>query len=102
MHVITQTQFFDQSEHVLVTGEPVMVEMLHGPVPVGFLETGRQTAGVVGCFKNGDFVSFADQITGGSHAAKTSANDSNLHAGFSSVSVSRYSVDPHLSPSRAK
>ena len=78
-HLVAQTQLFDQPEHVLVPGEPVVVELLHRPVPARFLETGGQPGGMVFGLEDGDVVPGFGEVIGGSHAPEARSDDRYFH-----------------------
>ncbi len=79
---ILPAQLLDQAEHVPVAGEPVVVELLHRPIPAGFLEPACQPAHIISRFEDGDFVSGPAQVPRCRHAAEPCSDDCNFCHGF--------------------
>ena len=77
-HFVLQSQFADDLEHVMIRGKPVVVELLHRPLPFEALEAGSQAARVIGPLENGDLVAGTHKVERRRKPTKTSADDRNL------------------------
>jgi hypothetical protein len=55
--LVLPAQFLDQSQHMIIGLEPVMVELFDRPIPVGLLKPGSQTTHIIGGFINRHFMS---------------------------------------------
>ena len=75
---VFETQLVDQTQHMVIGLEPVVVITLHGPIPMRFLDTRCQTADITGRFKNLDRMASPRKIECGGHSANTSPNDCNI------------------------
>ena len=62
---ITRADLFDEAQRVVVVGEPVVVEFLERPIPLGFAEAGSEAADLRRGFVTFDMVAGAGDIPGG-------------------------------------
>jgi len=77
---VLPAQLADQPQHGGIRGEPVVVELLHRPIPMRLLEPCRQPAHVIRAFQHGHLVPGVDEIVGGSQPAEPCSNDANPHS----------------------
>jgi hypothetical protein len=104
-HFIARPDLVDQAQHVLIGLEPVMVELLHRPVPVRFLEPGGQPAHLRRGLVDGDLLAPPGQIIGGGQAGRAGPDDGDVARTIHGVdSLSRNWAalvkSPQRSPSR--
>ena len=74
-NLVAHPHFGCQGQHVSVGGKPVVIELLHRPVPGGLFEPSRQTARLIAGLKDGDGVALLEQVEGGAQSRRARAND---------------------------
>ena len=100
-HFLARAELVDEAQHVAVGLEPVMVELLHRPVPVRFFEPGGQSAHVRRGLVERDGMAQAGQVIGGGEAGRAGPDDGDVH-GVDSLSRNCAALvrSPQRSPSR--
>ena len=100
-HLVARADLVDEAQHVFVGLEPVMVELLHRPVPVRFFETGGQPARVGRGFVDRDLMAESGQIVGGGQAGGAGSDDGDVHGVIHFRATATALVrSPQRSPSR--